>query len=731
MHRVFGLLFLVLACASTGNANFAIFQVAATAPDVSCNIVTGVATGTGAGTCVASPPTCNGSADDAAAFAAFNDWAVNTWQASHTGLIQLFIPSGKACELITDQTSGSSDSALFAKGILKLRISGYGATLGDGGGNGFQLGGFGICHKGIAESDGCSARIATVSAGATNVTLLNSALNTRFTIGQWVIVTGLDLQGFGYPPNAHYFDYAKVSGISGATISLDRTLAYSYKSTWPVYFAGSNLEADQGGPGTIYALDPSWDTEVEVRGLTIAKATALTYANGRSITYRDVIFTGSGCGVPTQNLSWSVINGTMTGCSIEADKLVGLVSFTGGVLNTIEFQSSSINALSMSGITVSGHIGGTPKAVSISNSTLASFFPGALGYGRTDTVVCNVCAIADIGVRGVLDKGAGDNGVNNTYSMSGGIITVPNVVSVSSAANNGSGLIRLTVTSTSAFITGKYASVGASSGDASCSGTWQLTIIDATHVDLVGSTFVATCSGSMGNVPLRWAIPGTNLFWTGQFTSETAFRVVDVTQDASNTYVQTTLAGTFPGVPLDTGKLYIQVHPAPQFTCTSCTGAVDAVDLSQAPAGAPIYSYSRRTYTGNTIGFDGGPISTMALWGAISSLTFNVSTAYTGINNPLTYHWPAVFDNYPSLKADFSVYNYAPIINLRASGTRVVTPAGVTGTQSGDSGLAVPEAVWFTEGASAGASADISGENPSVWPSVTVTIQTDQGVVNP
>lgn len=63
---------------------------------------------------------------------------------------------------------------------------------------------------------------------------------------------------------------------------------------------------------------------------------------------------------------------------------------------------------------------------------------------------------------------------------------------VTGAANNGSGLIRLTVASTTGLTTGQTKVVSGVTGTTEANGTWLLTVIDATHVDLQGSAFVTT-----------------------------------------------------------------------------------------------------------------------------------------------------------------------------------------------------------------------------------------------
>jgi hypothetical protein len=62
--------------------------------------------------------------------------------------------------------------------------------------------------------------------------------------------------------------------------------------------------------------------------------------------------------------------------------------------------------------------------------------------------------------------------------------------SISGAADNGSGLIRLTVSSTSGWTTGLIKDVADVGGTTEANATWTITVIDGTHIDLQGSTFV-------------------------------------------------------------------------------------------------------------------------------------------------------------------------------------------------------------------------------------------------
>ncbi len=226
-----------------------------------------------------------------------------------------------------------------------------------------------------------------------------------------------------------------------------------------------------------------------------------------------------------------------------------------------------------------------------------------------------------------------------------------------------------------------------------------------------------------------WAIPGTWCFWSGQYDNETSFQILSVTQDVTNTYIQTSMSGGFPSVPLTSGKLFIRVHPAPVATFTNVTGCEDVLDFSRNTAGRPLGSYSRRTYTKTLTGI----ATPYYVWGNIQLVGFNVTQAFAGTQNPLTLHGFASSDNSKTIgpPTSYTVADYGPIINLRILGNRVITPSSVTGTQSGDSALALPTATinWLPNVIAPAVSSDVHADASNF--SVTIEIMTDQGLTPP
>ena len=583
---------------------------------------------------------CNGSGNDNSAFTAFNSAAL-TWQSSNpAGSIELDIPSAAVCMF----TSGGSGNS-FTKGIKRMLVKGLGSgatrgTLSDNGGtgNGYFLGGTGQINDNVHSS-----RVNTVAAGSSVITLVTTSESSRFTTGQWALLAGIDLQGYGFPTNPGVFEYVRITNVNGGVgvITLQSSIVNSYKSTWPLYNAGNGFQVDMGGPATLYALDASWDTQVEYRNLILDQAGQI-YGNGQSMTFTNVV-TPHGAVIPSQNQTWTATNCDFTANTIEMDKIIGTVTLTNTSVNRIDFQSSSINSFVMTGGTVSSYFHGTPQSATITNATLNDFRPGAIAYGATTgRVICTSCVIPSVSPGGFSER------VDSAYSLAGGMFKVFN-----------------------------------------------------THG------------------PVTWATPGATLVFSGTYAyAGSPFTVTDVSQDATYTYVRTSLAGGFPTLPNSGGVLSVATHPSPSFLCTSCTGSTDSIGFSTATA-APFYSYTKRTYSGN--------ISTsqtvIPVFGTLARITINVTKAYTGRRStlPLTLNGPFV------VNSSGTAFIWNPSIDLKTVGPRTIRASVVAGAQSADS-ITAPGAIWLIDNQITPTVAfDISGEPANVAPIVTIEIITNQG----
>lgn len=731
---------------------------------VVCNFATGIATGVGAGTCIASPSACDGATDNTAAFLAFTTWATGTWQATHTGKIELRLPAA-TCKLV------NPGSVQFA-GIADLLVSGYGSTL---------IGDF--PHIGVSNGVWAdlthSVRVATVSAGASSVTVTPSATTqpstgcasvaacvALFPVGSWAYIGMGDLQaGTGFPNNQAVFEFVQILTANSGTgvITFTTPLTSTYKSTSPSYNTAIST-IDYGGPATLFALHSDWNSSVEWRGITFnsgASAYPQQDFPGKTAIFKDVTCSTSGvaCFAPSINKSVDFNNVRTPNSTLEPDKEVEDWTIVNSSGDQMQFQSAgSFKRLTMSGSTYRNIIG-TPSAAAISNSTITEvLYPGATNFGAsTSTTLTNV-AVGGIGVQvsgsigGSFYQGVTSEGINHAtgWSMASGVITVPNsyilqssggsqwmmpnanicwadgsnicsiVFQITDITQDGSTNISATISNASPAVVG-ITSHGRAAGDVvsfynsgacalpaplSCSGLYF--VIAA---GLTVNTF--EISATLGGAAINTTTAGTGPFFA----------------ITGNTYVHTSQAGGFPAW-IGSGKLGIKIHPAPQFTCSGCSVSADAIGLNSAVAGAPLYSYGKRTYVNaNTTSM---PYWT--IWGNLSKMNVTVNTLYAGVAAD-TITPNSLFGDY--FDASAVLTGYVPIIvNLKGvAGLRALDatggyPAAWSGPgASGDTRTTLTQPLW-AYGLFRSITPDISGD-PGNPMSVMVEVTTSQGVVIP
>ncbi len=295
-------------------------------------------------------------------------------------------------------------------GVQNLTVNGPGAL---------AVGVLGLGCQSIYQDNAHSARVASVSSGATSITLLNSSLSSLFTVGQYALVTGYDMQGSGFPMNPAFFDYVLVSAINTPTISFTTTpLSHSYKSSWPNYFSGSAFEIDMGGPATIYALYPQFECNHVYGGSLTIVCDGEIGAGGRQINF-DSTFTYRGRlgPFPSTCYSWT-FSGSAPENNMESDKVVTSMTLSNASMLSVSFQSSSIDLVTISGTTITNNLAGTPRNTIISGSTIGTLTPGPLTHGPCDSITAtnSVMTIAEPG-------GASRTNITSGRTMSGGIIT--------------------------------------------------------------------------------------------------------------------------------------------------------------------------------------------------------------------------------------------------------------------------------------------------------------------
>lgn len=545
-----------------------------------------------AGTCATGyNATCNGVADDSTPL---KNWLAASLAANPT-LAVLYWPPGSRCHFATvnnfvvDTSIAGSGGFQYGDGIRNAVIWAYGAT----------SDAWGVVGEGFGQNTLTTARIATVSAASTTVTLLVAGDASKFSVGDWIAVTGIQIQNGGFPPNFQFFEFHLITAINGLTLTLDSPTTYAYKSTWPFYdqggtatigitgaanngsglcrvtvasdatfttgdkrsvdsiagatgcngnwtitkvgdgthldfqgttFGGSYTSGgairstDYGGPGTIYKMGPSWNTNIKVYGLGFRPTTegAEVPLTGRTIALYDnswgqSVASASGSGpAPTINnsilFSGSSLSTFHTSAGMEVDKAI--TSLT--ILNTtgnLFFQSASPATLVVNGFR--GNVSGTPLDATFSNSTFPAVASGS-----------------------ALAIGSNCYGHGRTLVLDGATIA------------SGS--------SVNCFVSKTLTGLSYSSGTFSISNALAL-----------GTT-------------LTWAVPGAKYFFGYAFGSTVCnagvtFTITDITQDATNTNFVTDLVGTLPTPACDAGSgsttydRYV-AYPAATITQRNSTG---------------------------------------------------------------------------------------------------------------------------------------------------------------
>jgi hypothetical protein len=641
--------------------------------------------------------TCNGSADDSAAFTAWNTAAV-TWDAANPsvpGDIVLTIPNSKCMFL-----QGGSSIAI-AKGILnhRVRVVGAGASSefsDNGTGGGWTFG-----TPTLIDDNAHDVRIAAASRGATSITI-NSLTNcaSLWVPGQWAVITGFDMEGMGQPPNMAFWDYVKISAVNcgtGVVTFATTPLTHDYKTTWPVNYAGSGIALDQGGPGTIYQIDPTWPLTVEVNNLklTINNPSAEGQANpGKDITFKNVTVATTDvnratCAVPTMNMSFRVINSNYSDCNIEVDKMIDYMLWENVTMHAMDFQTPSVKEAVFSKFDPSSFLTGAGVNTFIASSTLPSWGTGPHAYGAATGKLY----LVNNNIAGVVLTSAGTSGATGVNGL----------------------------------------------------GTWSGNAYTIARSD------IPALEG--GLTVLTWAVPGANIYFQGGNGSQgPTLQVTDVAESGSNIVVSFNqngipLSGGFPTMPANSGVVHIKAHPLPQLIASGNYGSAWAIDLNQTPPGKPIGSYSKVQVRGANGSYataatppivNGGFASpyTMTVWGKMVGVNVTVDTAYTGSNvATLGFGLGQFAPGFQTLgSSSLSSWPFVPnstvTVDAKTAGLRFLGPTSVSGSRGADT-LASPSGAantWFLLDQNTGVYSSIPGDIGST--STTVEVITDQGVVN-
>jgi hypothetical protein len=212
------------------------------------------------------------------------------------------------------------------------------------------------------------ARIENAVPGDTSVTIRSGSTTSHLRVGRWHLVCSYDQQAGGGPPNCRYFDWVKVTDISGTTVTLDRPVQHSHRTDYwerypqdglsfgearimPMDVGGSagvmpstnvRLTGKQTWTGIEFVANPNYPTSANMLGTFI-------YMSGVALTFTDCVMP-----YPVPSISKDV---RFVNCSLplrcETDKLTESVTFDNTTIggdgigsstgiNLLEFKDSKV-----------------------------------------------------------------------------------------------------------------------------------------------------------------------------------------------------------------------------------------------------------------------------------------------------------------------------------------------------------------------------------------------------
>jgi hypothetical protein len=558
-------------------------------------------------------------------------------------------------------------------GVKSITVNGHGSTLAG------QFRFLSFCQY---QFSGHSGYTDTVAAGASFVKLKTPANVSKFVVGDYAMMSGLDLQHYGFPTNFARFDYRRITAIDSDTgspnygrVSFDAPLSNGYLDTWPLYSPevppGPGENQSMGGPATLYAQHPHFDYTEVVNDLTIAVHGQTGVSAGRH-TFNNCHWKGLYGPFPSIALSVAFNNCTAPQGTMEVDKLVDRFTMTGCRWLLVAFQSAdSIKDVVFDNSEIDLIIG-TPYKFELKNGCRIHDWQFGNAYGVPSELIMADCIVDSFRTPGrfiqSMDGGAG-TGIIPDSTMSGGVITVP-------AAIRGLG--------------------------------------------------VAT-----------WAIPGAKIFFIdGAVGSVGMFTVTALTEAAplGDIRVHTDWpSGHFPTRTYTPDGLWLRPHDAAICTVSNTTGCAEVLELSAAPAGTRLHEYTKRTYDASFIGAAQNSVAN----GHYKKIKVNVTTPYTGV---LPTCYVMVFPGWGiAIGGDGSQTSLQFRIDLKTVGVREldltsgVFPAfwkfnGVVGGGGLDvlPSPGMTTQMWSGGLISVSTEQDIHLEAPGLWPLFTIEVLTDQ-----
>jgi hypothetical protein len=242
-----------------------------------------------------------------------------------------------------------------------------------------------------------SAFIQDAYEGATKVTLKTIAADVgKFFVGQWIAVTGLELQPSGYPSSFQRNEWRQITAINAGTgvISFAEPLLQGYSASWPNLTAwnpGNNF----GGAAMIAGTLAGWNSSVVLDGFTIRGSGG--NCTGRAPIVRNCNWADANCtAVSPTACKYALFENCNIGdnpTGSEIDKIIDTVEYKNCTGYGIFCQSAGVNHLILSGGTNFGFLSGLPRRTTFTSAILYNLQVGSGGYGRCDRMDITSLAI--------------------------------------------------------------------------------------------------------------------------------------------------------------------------------------------------------------------------------------------------------------------------------------------------------------------------------------------------
>lgn len=536
-------------------------------------------------------------------------------------------------------------------------------------------------------------KIQQTTVGATSFTTVTAGDAANISVGQWVGLGSLDVQGGGYPPSMDEWETVLVSAVDTGTgiISCATTpIRFRHLTTY-----WDNTGFNPCGAARVWQLNVNytingiavnpvtWDIRYKIRGATILPALHFAsngsmLASGRSLTYEDCVLpdlTPSIAGsVRVKNCTMPFgfqVDKLVTNLSVDGCEIYGFgCQVTSNAVESVSFRNSNIR----SALTLGGK-------VCIAENCVIQNLSGWPIYGVNRMTKISGCTVAQY-TTPVFQDGAQTFKLGTFTAVAASSWTTSSTTITMATSNPGGGVITVdmlvydnttnqpigaVLSWVGTLLTLTAAAVNASSG--------------SSDTLLFGPSFVNGMI-TMPQVSVVNMQPGmmlqlgsTNASGSGAYPGDIgAMMVTSQTSDANFVYIQTDTQ--LASLPSWSGNGAVYAQRRPNFIVDKGTTGCNAIREAAAATAAGFQEgqWLQKTLEGPCAA--GGQ---WRPWGIPVEITVNVTNPCTVAGRTLTLHGPLWSATAPATTETISI-----AIDLTQTGKRIINQASFIGKFSTD-----------------------------------------------